>query len=198
MPTRRSPPGPSRSAAMRSATAGSVRSTQPTTPRMNGTAAAIARNSRVSSRLDRVWTRTVASTRAASRSGPRSSGPNGRRIDGELVGQPRVVGASPGPRSGGGRRRSRRTFGHVAGTGALGREQALGAQVGPEAAGMGAPSAPGTPRDGRCGGRRRSTRRRPDGRAGTGSRPPAAGRRAARRPRRSAGPDRRGRRGAGR
>ena len=47
---------------------------------MNGVAAAVARNSRVSSRLERVWTRTVPSTPAAASSGARSSGANGRRM----------------------------------------------------------------------------------------------------------------------
>ena len=92
MPTRRSPPGPSRRARSSRPTAGSVRSTQPTTPRMNGVAAASCRNSRVSSRLERVWTRTVASTPAASSCGARSSGANGRRMTREVVGQPRIVG----------------------------------------------------------------------------------------------------------
>ena len=93
MPTRRSPPGPSRSSARSSATPGSVRSTQPTTPRMNGVVAAVARNSRVSSRLARVWTRTVASTPAAASNGARSSGSKRPPDGGKLVGQPRVVGA---------------------------------------------------------------------------------------------------------
>jgi hypothetical protein len=39
------------------------------------------RKSSVSSRLDRVWTRTVASTLFACRAGSRSSGPNARRIE---------------------------------------------------------------------------------------------------------------------
>ncbi len=50
------------------------------TPAMNDVAVAVARNSRVSSVLDRVWTRILASTPAAASSGARSSGPNGRSM----------------------------------------------------------------------------------------------------------------------
>src|SRR5260370_15292033 len=64
-----------------SATEGSVRSTQPTTPAMKSVLAAVLRNSRVSSRLEIVCTNTVRSIPVEARSGASSSGPKGRRIE---------------------------------------------------------------------------------------------------------------------
>ena len=144
----------------------------------------------VSSRLERVWTRTVASTPVARGGGARSSGPNARRIGGELVGQPRVVGGRPGPRSGGGRRRSRLA--------ASGRRRGVGPRGGPRrgARPRGRPGSRSAKRRvlvemGRRPDAGDERRRPPDGRAGTGRPPPAAGRRGARRPRRAAAPARR-------
>src|SRR5207253_4406949 len=81
MPTSRRPPaGIACNACNVAAIRESVRSAQPTTPATNSVRAAISRNSRVSSRLERVCTRTVRSTPHSASRGRRSSGPNRRRI----------------------------------------------------------------------------------------------------------------------
>ena len=146
---------------------------------MNGVAAAVARKLAVSSRLERVWTRTVASTPAARASGARSAGANAPPDRGQLVGQPRVVGPGGVPEVVVG------VDDHAvsAGTGASAGDEALGAELVPQVRrdrrGAGGP---GTRRGGRPAGRRRPAPRRRDGPAGTGSRPPGAGRRGVRRP----------------
>ena len=82
---------------MTSPTAGSVRSTQPTTPWMNGKAAAVARNSRVSSRLERVWTRIAGVHPVRLQERRQVDRPERTSDRGELVGQPRVVAAAGVP-----------------------------------------------------------------------------------------------------
>ena len=123
-------------------------------------------------RLDRVWTRTVASMPAAARAAAR--GRRARIAGGSPRGRRSATGSrrAPGPRSGGGRRRSRSaSCGHRRRIGAASRPSSaeLGPKVGRDRA---AASAPGSRRGGRCVGRRRPARRPPGGRAGTGWRRP--------------------------
>ena len=121
--------GPAAERGDRVGDAGSVRSTQPTTPRTNGVSPATARKSRVSSRLDRVWTRTVASTPAAAQVRLEVGRPE--RAGGSRRARRSATGSrpSPGPRSGGGRRRSRLSPRRRRG---VGPDQALGAEVVPQ------------------------------------------------------------------